>query len=259
MIIATYNVNSIRSRLPVVIGWLEKHSPAVLCMQETKVEDGKFPREAFESQGYSVVFRGEKRYSGVATVSLKKPDFLSAGFDDGGPPDEERLLRTDFGDLKVINVYVPQGQDVESHHFQYKLNWFKRLRNYLERHFSPADFVVLCGDLNVAREPIDVHDPKRLFGHVDFNPEVWAAYDTLLEWGLVDLFRKFHPGEKGQFTFYDYRVPNAVRRGLGWRVDHILTTPALAEHATGCWIDMETRLAEKPSDHTVLVAHFSLG
>ncbi|MCX7634565.1 MAG: exodeoxyribonuclease III [Syntrophales bacterium] len=256
LVIGTFNVNSLRSRLPVIRAWMETARPHILCMQETKVNDGSFPQEAFAGWGYHVVFRGDKQYNGVATASLSPPDFTDRGFDDGGPPDEDRLLRTDFGEVVVLNVYVPQGRETGTPHFAYKLQWFRRLIAYLERHFTPRDLIVLCGDLNVAREPIDVHDPKRLLGHVDFNPDVWTAFDELLAWGFVDLFRKHHPGETGHFSFFDYRVPKSVERGLGWRVDHILATRPLAAQSVECWIDKTPRLMAKPSDHTVVAAKF---
>lgn len=257
-VVGTFNVNSIRSRLPVIEEWLMAVRPHVLCMQETKVDNAQFPQAFFDRLGYGVVFWGEKRYNGVATAFLEPPTFTAYGFDDGEPPDEDRLLRTDFGDVVVINVYVPQGREMDSPHFQYKLRWLQRLRSYLHRHFTPQDLVLLCGDLNIAREPIDVHDPKRLLGHVDFNPDVWVAFDELLAWGLVDVFRQHHSGEGGLYSFFDYRVPKAFERGLGWRVDHILATLPLADLAEDCRIDMAPRRREKPSDHTVVMATFAL-
>jgi len=257
LILATFNVNSIRTRLPLVLAWLEANRPDVLCLQETKVDDGRFPKEAFREAGYHVVCRGERQYNGVATLSLREPLFVSAGFSDGGPADEDRFLRTDFPGLMVLNTYVPQGRDTASPHFRYKLEWFGRFRRYLEGHLDPKEAIVWCGDLNVAREAIDVHDPKRLLGHVDLNPEVWEAYDGVVRWGFQDCFRLHHPGEEGQFTFFDYRVPRAVERRLGWRVDHILATETAARRCRRCWIDMGPRLGEKPSDHTVLAAEFT--
>jgi len=256
--LATYNVNSIRSRLHIVLPWLEKHRPDVLCMQETKVEDEKFPRQAFEEAGYSVVFKGGKRYNGVAIASLEVPQEVSYGMEDEGPADTDRLIRAVYTHTAVLNLYVPQGRAKDHPQFDYKLEWFSRLRAYIARYFTPDDALICCGDLNVAREDIDVHDPKRLLGHVDFTPEVWEAFDQMTSWGLVDIFRTHHPGEVGQFAFYDYRVPNAVERGLGWRVDHILATPSVAEKSTGAAIDLEPRRAEKPSDHTIMTAEFDL-
>ncbi len=256
--LATYNVNSIRSRLHIIIPWLKKNHPDVFCMQETKVEDEKFPVTEFEDAGYHIIFKGEKRYNGVAVASLEKPKEFSFGLDDGGPPDKGRLIKGVFSGIPVLNTYVPQGHDRESPQFAYKLKWFKRLRAFLEKSYSSDKPLIWCGDLNVAPEAIDVHNPKRLLGHVCFTPEVWEAFDLVKSWGFTDLFRKFHPGEAGHYTFFDYRVPKSVERGLGWRVDHILTTLPLAAKSINCLIDMNTRQAEKPSDHTLLVAEFKL-
>ncbi|MBN2282685.1 MAG: exodeoxyribonuclease III [Deltaproteobacteria bacterium] len=255
--IATFNVNSIRSRMHIVVPWLRENRPDILCMQETKVENDKFPAGEFENIGYHIVFSGGKRYSGVAIASIEEPVDVSCGFDDGGPADTDRLIRCSIGGISVINLYVPQGRDRDDPYFQYKLEWFRRLRVLLETNYSPIRPLVCCGDMNVAREEIDVHDPKRLLGHVDFNPEVWESFDHLTSWGLIDVFRKHHPGEGGQFAFFDYRVPSSVDRGLGWRVDHILATPDLAERSLLSYIDLGPRRADKPSDHTVMVAEFA--
>jgi len=256
--IATYNVNSLRSRLHIVIPWLEQHRPDVLCLQETKVADGKFPAAAFHAVGYNVVYKGSKQYNGVAVASLAAPDEFSFGLADGGPADDDRLLRCVFSGLVVLNAYVPQGRDKESEHFAYKLEWFRRFRDFLERTAAPEHPLVWCGDLNVAPENIDVHAPKRLWGHVCFNSEVWEAFAAVKTWGLVDIFRKHHPGEAGLYTFYDYRVPSSVARGLGWRIDHILATAPLAAKSVHCTIDLQPRLENKPSDHTIMSAVFDL-
>ncbi len=256
--IATYNVNSIRSRLHIVIPWIKANRPDVFCMQETKVDDEDFPTGDFEEAGYQVIFKGEKGYSGVAVASLKKPERVQIGLEDDGPPDKDRLIHCVFPGISVLNTYVPQGRKLESPHFAYKLRWFKRISAFLKKSHSPDDPLIWCGDLNVAPEDIDVHDPKRLAGHVCFAPVVREAFEEVKSWGFVDVFRKFHPGEKSQYTFFDYRVPNSMERGLGWRVDHILATKPLAAKAKACRIDTDTRLADKPSDHTVLIAEFKL-
>jgi exodeoxyribonuclease III len=255
--IATYNVNSIRSRLHIILPWLHNNRVDVLCMQETKVENDKFPTAEFKEVGYSVIFHGNKQYNGVAIASLEKPaGKVFIGFEDS-PHDEDRLIMTEFSNIFVLNTYVPQGRDRESPQFAYKLQWFKRLRHFLEKSCTPGMPVIWCGDLNVAPETIDVHNPKRLLGHVCFNPDVWDSFNQVKSWGFTDLFRKFHPGEPGQYTFFDYRVPQSVDRKLGWRVDHILATKTLTEISTGCSIDMKPRLMDKPSDHTIMLAEFS--
>ncbi len=253
MKIVSYNVNSIRSRLHIVLPWLRDNLPDILCMQETKVEDGKFPEEPFAELGYFVSFRGNKQYNGVAIASRVKPLDVSFGLP-GDPSDADRLALARFDNLSIINVYVPQGQEVTRPQFAYKLDWLARLKDYLAGHFKTDQPLVLCGDFNVAPEDLDVHDPKRILGHVSFNPEVWRAYQGVLSWGLTDVFRYHHPDEPGQYTFFDYRLRDSVARNLGWRVDHILATRTLAASSTGCTIDLATRQTDKPSDHAVIYA-----
>lgn len=256
-IVATFNANSVRSRIPVIMRFLDEYSPDVLCLQETKVEDAKFPKEPIQQAGYYVVFRGRKAYSGVAILSRAEPKDVSYGIDDGEEPDEDRLICATYGEICVVNTYVPQGREPESEHFRYKLLWYRRMKRYFERHFSPTDSVIWCGDLNVAPEDRDVHDPKKLLGHVDFHPDVHKAFADVVSWGFVDVFRKHHP-EPHQYTYYDYRVPKAVERRIGWRVDHILATEPLAQKCTNSFIALEYRLMERPSDHTFLLAMFEL-
>lgn len=255
--IATYNANSIRSRITLVQDWLSHERPDVLCIQETKVQDQDFPQEAFTEVGYHIAFRGQKAYSGVAIASLDEPNAVSFGLD-SEPKDEPRLITAQIGGIGIVNTYVPQGGSVDSEMFTYKLQWLARLRNYFDSNFSPDEAFIWCGDLNVAPQEIDVHDPKRLAKHVDFHPQVREALARVTEWGLQDVFRQHHPDEPGQYTFWDYRVKGALDRNLGWRVDHIFATPPLAKKSTNAWIDRETRAAEKPSDHTFLVAEFRL-
>ena len=257
MKVATFNANSIRSRMPAILAWLEKESPDVLCIQETKVQDPDFPAEPIEEAGYHVTFKGQKAYAGVAVITREPMSDVAFGMDDGGEPDEARLIRGKVQDVVIINSYVPQGREVESPHFQYKLEWFARLRDLFERHYSPADRLLWLGDFNVATDPIDVHDPKRLESHVDYHPEARAALQRVKEWGWTDLYRLHNPDEQ-QYTYFDYRVRNAIDRGVGWRIDHIWGTEAMAEKCTKSWIDLEPRRGEKPSDHTFLVAEFSL-
>jgi len=256
--VATFNANSIRSRLPLVLEWLSRKRPDVLCLQETKVPDPEFPVEAFREAGYQVVFRGEKRGAGVAIASLAEPEEVSFGLDDGGPPDEARLIRATIAGIPIVNTYVPQGRSPDHEMFRYKLKWLARLRDFFDRHFSPEEPLIWCGDFNVAPEEIDVHNPVRLRNHVDFHPEARAALERLRKWGFVDVFRKHHPGEPGQYTFWDYRVKGALERNLGWRVDHIWATRPLAERSVAAWIDRDARRTERPSDHTFLVAEFAL-
>jgi exodeoxyribonuclease III len=253
--IATYNVNSIRSRLHIVLPWLQNNQPDIFCIQETKVEDARFPVADFEALGYVVTFRGNKQYNGVAIASRNKPQKVAFGLLDE-PADSDRLAMAQFDDWIILNVYVPQGQDVDKPQFAYKLAWLHRLKQYLEKNFKPDQKLILCGDFNVAPGQMDVHDPKRILGHVSFNPDVWKAYEDVVSWGVTDVFRRHHPNEPGQYTFFDYRVRDSVGRNLGWRVDHILATKTEALESSGCKIDLAPRLAEKPSDHTVIYAEW---
>jgi exodeoxyribonuclease-3 len=253
--IATFNVNSIRSRLPIVTGWIGRHRPDVLCMQETKVVDELFPVEPFERLGYRVAFRGQKSYNGVAVATREEPQGVVFGLDVGSPPDEPRFMSVAIHGVTVVNTYVPQGREVGTESYAYKLEWLERLRAWLERAIGPRARLVWCGDINVAPAAIDVHDPRRLEGHVCFNPEVRGALARIRDLGLVDVFRKHHP-EPGHYTFFDYRVRGSVERGLGWRVDHIHATGALARTSRDAWIDLDPRRAERPSDHAPLVVDF---
>jgi exodeoxyribonuclease-3 len=254
--VATYNCNSVRARLELVLEWIEREAPDVLCLQETKVQDSEFPTGEFGDLGYHVVFRGQKAHAGVAIVSSEELDDVSFGLDDGGDPDEARLARGRLGSLSLVNTYVPQGRTPDSPHFAYKLEWLRRLRRFFERHYTPEDRLVWMGDFNVAPELIDVYEPDRLVKHVDFHPEARRVLEEVKTWGFVDVFRHHHPQEPGQYTFWDYRVPNALDRGMGWRVDHIWATKALAEKSTSAWIDVDARRADRPSDHTFLTAEF---
>ncbi len=258
MKIATFNCNSVRARVPIITYWLEKEKPDILALQEIKVQTDLFPREPFEELGYHCEVQGRKGHAGVATLSREKPDEAIPGFRDGDEDENSRILACRWGRLHVINTYVPQGRDVESEYFQYKLEWFRRFRKLMDEHYRTRQQVLWLGDFNVAPEPIDVHDSKSIMGHVDHCPEVFEALREVREWGFVDLFRKFHPDEEGQFTYFDYRTINSLDRNVGWRVDHIYVTNSLAEKAEDCWIDRKSRAMEKPSDHTFLAAKFDL-
>lgn len=257
MKIATFNANSVRARLDIIVDWLRENQPDVLCIQETKVRDEEFPVQAFAGAGYGVVFRGQKSYNGVAIVSRAQPQATSYGLDDGGPPDEPRLLYARFGPVHIVNTYVPQGRDIDHEMYPYKLAWLARLKAYFGRHFTTRQKVLWLGDLNVAPEAMDIHNAEKQANHVCFHVDVRRAFADTVSWGFVDVFRKYHP-EPGHYTFYDYRTINAAKRKMGWRIDHMLATPSLARRCTDCRIDIEPRLRPKPSDHTFLVAEFEV-
>lgn len=254
--IATYNVNSIRKRLSHVLMWLGRRQPDVLCLQETKVEDPAFPRAPFEAIGFHVVVCGMKSYNGVAVLSRWPIHCIRTGFGDGEEPDDPtRLMHVVIRDLPILNVYAPQGFMIGSPKYAYKLEWFRRLRRYFARHLTPDRPAVVCGDLNVAPDPIDVHHPDKHTRHVCFHEDARRAYRETMAWGFVDVFRRRYPSRQ-QFTFWDYRQPCAVTANRGWRIDHILATPSLAERCSHVEVDLAPRLAAQPSDHTVVWAEF---
>jgi exodeoxyribonuclease-3 len=258
MKIATFNVNSIRIRLPIVLQWLEQHQPDVLCLQETKVQDDQFPLLAFASTGYHVAYRGMKSYNGVAVLSRKTPESVYYGFDDAAPePDDVRLMRVMIDGIPIINTYVPNGFKIDSPKYTYKLGWYTRLRLYFEKHLSPDRPAVWCGDMNVAPDPIDVHSPEKHLKHVCFHEDARRAYKETLAWGFMDVFRKLYP-DRQQFTFWDYLRPSSLEKNKGWRIDHILATASMAEQCIKVEVDIEPRRAASPSDHTFLWAEFSV-
>ena len=254
MKIATFNANSIRARMPILLNWLEKEQPDVLCLQETKVQDKDFPAKPFEEAGYGVAFRGQKSYNGVAFISRRLPDEIRMNLY-GGAEEEARFISARIERIPVINVYVPQGFAPGTEKFEYKLRWLRDLLSHVQENYGPDQPLLLAGDFNVALEEIDVFDPEGLRGGVGFHPEEQAILREFLDWGLVDVFRKHQP-EGGHYTFWDYRIPNALKRKMGWRIDYILATRPLAEKSALSWIDTESRLLKKPSDHTFLVAEF---
>lgn len=257
MKLATFNANSVRTRINIVTDWLKEHQPDVLCLQETKSQDKDFPADAFVEAGYNVIFHGQKSYNGVAIASKIEAQNVQKGLQDGEEdPEQARFIKADFHGVTVINSYVPQGFDPESEKFQYKLQWYRRLLKHLEKNHSNKDMLIWTGDLNVAREEIDVYNHKRLLGRCCHHPNEFVEFDKVKAWGLIDVFRKHCP-EPELYTFYDYRQ-NALANGRGWRIDHILATEPLAAKSTISYIDLEPRKKEKPSDHTFLVAEFDI-
>ena len=233
MKIATFNANGIRARLPIIKEWLAKESPDILCLQETKVQDADFPHQSVEELGYHCAFRGQKSYNGVAILSKSSPQEVTFGLGDGDASEEPRLIAVTVNDIAVVNTYVPQGYAPDSEKFQHKLRWFERLRDYFSRRFQPGAPVLWVGDFNVAPEPMDVYDPKKLLGSIGFHPDEHKALSAIRAWGFVDVFR-LHESGGDKYTFWDYRIPNAVRRGLGWRLDHVWATPCLGDQIHPC-------------------------
>jgi exodeoxyribonuclease-3 len=255
MRIATWNVNSLKVRLQPVRDWLVTHRPDVLCLQETKLEDGRFPLEDITHTGYKALYSGQKTYNGVAILSREScSDVIAAvpGFEDA----QKRLLVATVGGIRVVCVYVPNGESVGSEKYRYKLSWLVALTSWLESELARFPRMAVLGDFNIAPEPGDVHDPAIWAGQIHFSEPEREAFRKLLALGLVDAFRLFAQPEKS-FTWWDYRM-NAFRRKMGLRIDHILLSPALAACCTGCTIDSAPRAAERPSDHAPVMADLVL-
>ena len=255
MKIATFNANSIRSRLEIITDWLDTNKPDVLCIQETKVQDKDFPLDDIKATGYEVVFKGQKSYNGVATLSRIPIETVESGLDDE-PRDEPRIINTKINGINIVNTYIPQGNSPDSEKFAYKLQWYARLKKYFKKRFKPSDMGLWLGDMNVAPEDIDVHNPKGLLGHVCFRQEVWDAFADVKAFGFTDILRKHYPDEQ-IYTFWDYRG-GSYANNRGWRIDHILTTDPLTKRSVGCYVDKTPREKEKPSDHTFFVAEFDI-
>ncbi len=257
MKIATYNAASVRARLPLLVEWIAENEPDVLAIQETKVEDSKFPIDDFEELGYHLCLHGQKSWNGVATLARSLPTNMRQGFMDELMPIDARLLTCQIDGVTIINTYVPNGGSVGSDKFEYKLRWLERFRRYLDENFRPTDPLIWLGDINIAPKPEDVYDSKRMYGMVGHHPEEFSRLGRIVEFGLVDIFRSMNQ-EPGQYTYWDFVIPNSVKRNLGWRIDHIYATESLAAKATECTIDVDARLQDKPSDHTFVVAEFDV-
>lgn len=256
MKVATWNVNSLRVRLPQVLEWLHAQSPDVLCLQETKVTDELFPADELRAAGYHAVFSGQKTYNGVAILSREPAREVLATLP-GADGDQKRFIAATFDSVRVVCVYVPNGEAVSSDKYRYKLAWLERLRGYIEREVAVHPKLLLAGDYNIAPEERDVHDPKLWEGQVLFSEPERAAFRQLLATGLVDAFRLF-PQEANSFSWWDYRM-QAFRRNRGLRIDHILTSPVLSAECRACAIDTAPRRLERPSDHAPVVAQLAAG
>ena len=254
MKIATFNVNSIRKRLPAVLDWLARNRPDVLCLQETKVQDADFPLAPLKDAGYFVTYRGMKAYNGVATLTLAEPTLVAHGFDERPDNEDVRLLRVEVGGVTIVNSYVPQGYAIDSDKYRYKLDFFRRLREYFETYLDPGRAAVWLGDLNVAPEPIDVYHPEKRVNDPDFHIDARNAFKAAAAWGFTDVFRQLHP-DRVQYTYWDY-FRRAFEHNWGWRIDHILATPPMAVRRRAADVDVEPRKSKDASDHTILWAEF---
>jgi exodeoxyribonuclease-3 len=259
MKIATWNVNSIRVRQGQVLDWLKENDIDVLCLQETKVIDKDFPKQPFEELRYYVYVHGQKSYNGVAIFSRKPLQDVITGFsprvglDLGEVFDEQkRVISGIFDDIRIVNLYVPNGSSVESDKYYYKLAWIRMLEEYLVQleQDDPPNLCV-CGDFNIALEDRDIYNPKGKENHIMCSEFEREHLEVVLQMGLEDAFRKFHP-EDGHFTWWDYRA-GGFEKNRGWRIDHIYLTSALYQKATNCYIDLNPRKLEQPSDHAPVI------
>ena len=250
MKIATWNVNSLKVRLPQVLEWLAQNQPDVLCLQETKQEDKNFPLAELNAAGYQVSFSGQKTYNGVAIISLAPQQNVQVGIPEY-EDQQKRVLAATVDGVRIVNVYIPNGQSVDSDKYQYKLAWLKALTAWLQTELKTYPQLALLGDYNIAPEDRDVHDPEAWVGQVLVSESERAAFQALIKLGLQDSFRLFEQPEK-TFSWWDYRM-NAFRRNRGMRIDHILISAPLAPTCKAACIDKETRKAERPSDHAPAV------
>jgi exodeoxyribonuclease-3 len=256
MKIATWNVNSIRVRLQIVLDWMARAQPDVLCLQEIKVTDELFPADAFEAIGYHVAVSGQKTYNGVALISKYNMTEVLTEFSDYDAQGQKRLIAATIEKVRLINVYVPHGSAPDSAKFAYKLEFISQLRSYLEQFCEAEKLLVLTGDFNVAPEARDVYDAVAMEGEIGYHPEERAALAELKNWGLRDVFRQHH-NEGGLYSWWDYRA-GAFRRGMGLRIDHIWASPSLAALSVDSGMDKEQRSLTKPSDHIPVWATFNV-
>ena len=257
MKIATFNANSVRTRMPIIIDWLCEHEPDAFAIQETKVDDEKFPASAFEDIGYHVVFNGQKSTNGVAIASRTPLRNIQKGLGDPLFPEDARLISGELDGITIINTYVPNGTSVTSPNFEYKLRWLERFQRMMAQRFKTSDGVIWLGDINIAPKAEDVYNSRRFYGGVGHHPLEFERLDKIKEWGLTDLFRKFTQGP-GHYTYWDYVIVTSVEKNFGWRIDHIYTTEPLTKKCLTCQIDKEPRLMDKPSDHTPVYAEFDI-
>lgn len=256
MKIATWNVNSINVRMPQLLAWLETSDIDVVCFQETKTVDDNFPLAALRDLGYEAEFMGQKSYNGVAIISKFPITDVQKNFLDDDDESPKRMIAGTVNGVRIINTYIPNGTEIGTDKFTFKLDWLQRLRWYFDENCDQSNDVLLCGDFNVAMEAIDVWNAASWEGKLHFTKTERAAMHNVLQWGFTDLFRKFHPEEK-EFSWWDYRE-GAWQKNRGLRIDHIWTSPSLTDKAQSCRIDKTPRALEKPSDHAPVIAEFSL-
>jgi len=255
MKLATWNVNSLRVRMPHLKDWLAANPVDVIALQETKLPDADFPREEVEALGLHAAVFGQRTYNGVALLARSALEDVATGIP-GFEDEQRRVIAATVGGVRVIDVYVPNGQAVGSEKYEYKLRWLAALRGYVAAEVARHPNLVILGDFNIAPEDRDVHDPKAWEGSVHVSEPERAALRSLLDTGLEDCFRRFEQPEKS-FSWWDYRMM-AFRRNAGLRIDLVLASSAFARKCDACHIDREPRRLERPSDHAPVVASFDI-
>lgn len=254
MKIATWNVNSMNVREPQVVEWLQNHDPDVLVLQEIKQVTEKFPADTLQELGYHSMASGQKTYNGVAVISKTPAVDPVTDFPDLEDP-QRRILASTVGDVRIVNLYIPNGSEVGSEKYAYKLNWLASLRNFLETEMQQHEHVVVLGDFNIAPADEDVYDPEKWGEAILCSPPERQALRDLIDLGLTDVFRKFeHP--ENTFSWWDYRAAG-FRRNAGLRIDLILTSDSMTERCAASYVDKEPRAWERPSDHAPVVAEFA--
>ena len=264
MLIATWNVNSIRTRLSQVTDWINQTNPDILCLQETKVMDDSFPVEPFAKLGYSVEVYGQKSYNGVAIISKIKAENVKKGFYGSTESihnietfiDQKRLISADINGIKIINVYVPNGSSLESDKFEYKINWLNSLSSFLDDQEKKGELICLMGDFNIAPTNLDIHDPNKYKGGIMASEIERNALNNVLKGRLVDTFRVFEKNT-GHWSWWDYRN-NAYELNKGWRIDHIYISNELSPKLKSCVIDSNPRSNLRPSDHAPVMIELNL-
>lgn len=254
MIISTWNVNSLRVRLSHVADWDRQQAPDVLCLQETKTVDEQFPAEQLDELGFSTCYFGQKTYNGVAILARGKMEDIVRGIPGFDDP-QCRVLTATVNGIRIINVYVPNGQAVGSEKYQYKMTWLEYLNQFVEQELSRYSKLVIVGDFNIAPADADVHDPEAWRDKILCSVPEREHFERLLQLGLSDAFRLFDQPDRS-FSWWDYRAAG-FRRDLGLRIDHILISHALQALCTHCTIDKEPRKWERPSDHAPVLADFN--
>lgn len=254
MKIATWNVNSIRARQEHIVLWLQNNPIDILCLQETKVKNEQFPTDVFAEMGYESVIHGQPAYNGVAFLSKLPLSDIQCGFLGGDLNEQKRVIRAKVGDVSLINIYAPQGESPDSHKFEMKREFYALLEEMLKNEYSSDEKVLLCGDLNICPEGIDTHDVEKMTGRCMFTEEERGWIKNLLDWGMIDSFRKLYPEEQ-LFSWWDYRE-NSFRRNKGLRIDHILVTESLMKSVKAVEIHKAPRSWERPSDHVPVCINF---